>query len=295
MADAAQGASAGTGAPMISYAQNAEDVLLRRVFPSRNEGFYIDVGAHHPTVDSVTRHFYDRGWRGINIEPLPARFEQLKRERTRDLNLDVGVGRERGRLPFFECVEFPAWSTFSEQVAEEHRRSGVSFVRRVLEVRPLAEICEAHGVGAIDFLSIDVEGFEESVLAGADLRRWRPVVVVVEATRPSRPEPSHQHWEPILTAAGYVFAAFDGLNRYYLRAEDSDLRSRLAVPANVFDDFVPYRFWVWKQELDRLREEMEIVRRATSLGPRTLRLAGRLEAAVRRRRRWLDALRRPRE
>ena len=54
---------------MVSYAQNHEDVLLRRVFPDEPNGFYIDVGANDPVRDSVTKHFYDRGWHGINIEP----------------------------------------------------------------------------------------------------------------------------------------------------------------------------------------------------------------------------------
>ncbi len=57
--------------PMVSYAQNGEDVVLARVFGDRRAGFYVDVGAGHPVVDSVTKHFYDLGWRGINVEPLP--------------------------------------------------------------------------------------------------------------------------------------------------------------------------------------------------------------------------------
>ncbi len=64
---------------MISYAQNQEDVLLNRVFQGLSDGFYIDVGANDPVVDSVTKLFYDRGWTGINVEPDENCWRRLER------------------------------------------------------------------------------------------------------------------------------------------------------------------------------------------------------------------------
>jgi hypothetical protein len=55
-------------------------------------GFYIDVGSQHPDIDSVTRAFYDRGWRGVNIEPVPAYIELLRAARPRDVNLGIALG-----------------------------------------------------------------------------------------------------------------------------------------------------------------------------------------------------------
>src|SRR3954447_19461381 len=52
-------------ATMFSYAQNAEDVVLRRTFSGVEDGFYVDVGASSPVEDSVTLHFYERGWNGV--------------------------------------------------------------------------------------------------------------------------------------------------------------------------------------------------------------------------------------
>ena len=60
----------------ISYAQNFEDVILRRALKDIEKGFYVDVGAHDPVIDSVTKAFYDLGWRGINIEPVKEWFEK---------------------------------------------------------------------------------------------------------------------------------------------------------------------------------------------------------------------------
>lgn len=65
-------------------------------------------------------------------------------------------------------------------------------------------------------------------------------MVVVEATEPGARIPSHEEWEPVLLEADYLFAFFDGLNRYYVRSEDRELLEPLGVPVNILDDYVPY-------------------------------------------------------
>src|SRR5215831_3973844 len=80
----------------ISYAQNFEDVMLWRALKHIDKGFYIDVGANDPDKDSVTKAFYERGWRGINVEPVPQWFERLEKARPRDLNLQLALGAEPG-------------------------------------------------------------------------------------------------------------------------------------------------------------------------------------------------------
>ncbi|MEN3313995.1 MAG: hypothetical protein V7605_229 [Acidimicrobiaceae bacterium] len=225
---------------LISYAQNREDVVLDRLFPRGVAGFYIDIGAYDPTYNSVTRHFYDLGWHGINVEPAAVAFERLSALRTRDVNINSGVSDEEGKLTFYESPPESGWSTFDQDQAGVHIESGIPLVERTVPVTTLARICEEHVEGTIDFLTIDVEGYEGHVLRGGDWSRWRPRVVVVEATQPGTTIPTHEQWESVLLDADYRFATFDGLNRYYVRGEDADLIDALAVPANVLDDFIPY-------------------------------------------------------
>ena len=86
---------------MISYAQNFEDVILWRVFKDIISGFYIDVGAYHPRIDSVTKWFYDQGWNGINIEPSKEYLDRFYDERPRDLNLNLASpGVPQGYVPY---------------------------------------------------------------------------------------------------------------------------------------------------------------------------------------------------
>lgn len=234
---------------MISYAQNREDILLARMFAGRREGFYVDVGANDPKNCSVTKYFYELGWHGVNVEPN-AKFNRLAQDRPRDINLNVAIGDQEGEQTFYEFSENPALSTFVKLEADEHtQRFGYQYIPRRVPVRTLRSICTEHSVGAIDFMSIDVEGYERQVLSGADWRRWRPRVVLIEATRPHQTETTHAGWESLLLAADYRFAYFDGLNRFYLRAEDASLQRHFDVPPNVFDDYILYEHIVQMESL----------------------------------------------
>jgi hypothetical protein len=106
---------------MVSYAQNHEDVLLRRVFPDGTNGFYIDVGANDPVLDSVTKHFYDRGWHGINIEPQSGPYKRLCAERSNDLNLKIGLSNRDATLELSECTAHDGVSTFSPDLVDMWR------------------------------------------------------------------------------------------------------------------------------------------------------------------------------
>jgi FkbM family methyltransferase len=247
---------------LISYAQNAEDVVLHRAFGGKPTGFYIDVGANDPTVSSVTRCFYDLGWRGINVEPAREPFQRLAAERPRDINLNAGLSDREGILGFFECVRESTWSTFSAPDARWLRdQHDVQFEERVVPVLTLAQVCERHACGEIDFLSIDAENHELEVIRGNDWTRWRPRVLVIEDGHSSQTnERGHRQWQDTVLAAGYLLALVDGINRFYVRKEDEALLTRLSVPANPTDNFVPYRVVALHHELARERELADALR-----------------------------------
>ncbi len=218
---------------MISNAQNCEDVMLARVFAEQSGGFYIDVGAWDPDSDSVTRYFYDLGWCGINVEPTLDAFERLVAARPRDINLNVALGEASGELTLFQRPE----TGLSSLVPPGDGEGAVC--SRTVAVSTLAALCERHADGrTIDFLKIDVEGWEEPVIRGADWTRFRPRVVLVEATEPNSQTPAWDGWEPLLLQADYRFVYFDGLNRFYVRGEDADLARFFTTPPNVFDHFM---------------------------------------------------------
>jgi FkbM family methyltransferase len=220
----------------ISYAQNGEDVVLWRALRDVRNGFYVDVGAADPTVDSVTRAFYDRGWSGINIEPAGEHYECLVAERPRDINLRVVAGA-RAELRAFYLVPGTGLSTTEARVAERHADSGFKPIQEMLPAMPLTGILESHRGQPIHFMKIDVEGGERGVLEGLDLGVIRPWIVVIEATEPNSQVTTRDQWEDLISDRGYELALFDGLNCFYVAKEHADLKAAVALPANVWDSF----------------------------------------------------------
>jgi FkbM family methyltransferase len=225
---------------MVSYAQNYEDVMLRRALQDVQCGFWVDVGAWDPTYDSVTRWFRESGWTGVNVEPHPDYLAQLERERPEEVNLGLAVGDIAGRSRLILLGD-TGLSTLSETnaavvEAASHGRTGSIEVETIT----LDDLLVTHAKGRIvDFLKLDVEGLEGAILRAATFTATRPRILVVEATFPNSQEPTWQEWEPQLLAKDYLFAWFDGLNRFYVRTEDAWRLAWFRIPPCVFDNFVP--------------------------------------------------------
>lgn len=168
----------------LSYSQEGEDLVLARILgemasPAR---YFVDVGAHHPVRFSNTYYFYRRGWRGINIDPLPGTKGRFERMRPQDVTLECGVGEQTGELEYFMFNE-PALNTFSEAEARKKDAPPYRIERKVrIPIRTLSDILgECLPVGQhIDFMTVDVEGFDHQVISSNDWERYRPRVVLVE-------------------------------------------------------------------------------------------------------------------
>ena len=221
----------------ISYAQNFEDVMLWRALKHVDKGFYIDVGANDPEVDSVTKAFYDRGWHGINVEPVSEWHEKLQKDRPRDINLKVAAGNREGSLVFYE-IPGTALSTSNEAFIEDVDKIGYKSKKIKVPVVRLTTICEQHSDSDIHFLKIDAEGMEKSVIDGIDFSRFRPWVLLIESNIPSSTEENYEEWEDSVLTANYLFAYADGLNRFYIAKEHPELLDALKYPPNILDNFI---------------------------------------------------------
>lgn len=234
--------------PFVSYAQNGEDVLLWRALGDVPNGRYVDVGAWDPAIDSVTKAFYDRGWLGVDVEPVPQLAERLREARPGNVVVQAAVtSQDVEEIELHEVrsddgAPVTGLSTTLGGVANVHGAAGFVVQDLAVPATTLSSICEADVLGGeIHFLKIDVEGAEADALRSMDFSKHRPWVVVVEATRPNSTEASHHEWEPLVLEAGYTFALFDGLSRYYVSAEHPELLPVLSYPVCVFDDFVTAR------------------------------------------------------
>ena len=166
-----------------SYAQEGEDLIIDRFLGHKEKGFYIDIGAHHPKRFSNTFRFYQRGWRGINIDAMPDSMTAFEIDRPNDINLELGISENKGEMTYYMFNE-PALNTFSQ--TEANKKDGLGAFKIVgkknVSTSPLLEVLDKYlgDDNHIDFMSIDVEGLDLEVVKSNDWEKYRPSLVLVE-------------------------------------------------------------------------------------------------------------------
>ena len=163
----------------LSWSQEGEDLILGRYFSKRN-GTFIDVGAHHPYRYSNTFKFYRKGWRGLNIDPLPNMKSLFDQERPNDINIECAISTKEGRADYY-MFELPQLNTFSKKNAEFQKKKWTLQQVKSMDVFRLDQILEKINFTTdIDLFSIDVEGLELEVLKSNDWSKYSPRVIVIE-------------------------------------------------------------------------------------------------------------------
>lgn len=166
----------------LSYSQEGEDMILRRIFGGKQKGFYVDVGAHHPQRFSNTYFFYVRGWRGINIDAMPGCMDLFNDLRPADINIEAAIASERKELTYF-MFDDPALNSFDERLSRSRDKTAYHIIdRRVITTRTLAEVLDENLPPGqeIDFLSVDVEGLDLEAIKSNNWDKYRPCCVLVE-------------------------------------------------------------------------------------------------------------------
>lgn len=167
-----------------AYAQEGEDMILNRYLEHKENGYFIDVGAHHPWRFSNTFFFYKKGWNGINIDPMPNSMHLFNKFRSKDINLELGISQEAKELEYFVFNE-PAVNGFSKSAADDILKlPGYKLLYTVkIKTYRLSDILEKYlpNEQKIDFLTIDAEGLDLEVLRSSDWNKYRPTFVLAES------------------------------------------------------------------------------------------------------------------
>ena len=196
-----------------SFSQEGEDIVLNRLLDETPQGFYVEIGAHHPFRFSNTYFFYRRGWKGICIDPVPGTKALFNRYRPRDITLEVGVSQKQSTLKYFQFNE-PALNTFDPVIAKERdglRQYKIIDVKEV-STNSLSNILDLHlpSNQNITFLSVDVEGLDLEVLKSNNWLKYRPEYIVAECLTADlfklKDDPVIQY----LTTLGYILFAVTG-------------------------------------------------------------------------------------
>lgn len=232
--------------PKRFYSQNFEDLYLWRVFKDVGCGTYIDVGTNNPLSSSVSRIFFEQGWRGIHVEPNPLLFESIRMHRPNGDNFQLAVSSPEkvGIQPFYIYSDQGDGLSSLKQPSSWRDSTTTGHIRKMdVEVRTLKSLVDSLGLDSIDFIKFDVEGEEYEALRGLSLEHLSslqyPKILLFEITVPLTPFPA-PHRELIykyLLDFGYHRIFCDGLNDYYCLESYLDQAAVISFPPNVFDGF----------------------------------------------------------
>jgi FkbM family methyltransferase len=166
----------------LYFSERGEDAVLT-YYCTETSGFYVDIGAFDPDEISITKTFYLRGWRGLNIDINPNSIKRFRRKRKRDINLNIGITETGGEFNYYTFAEHPSCNTCDEkQALLMSGKHGEKFEIMKIKCQPINDVLAAHLPAGqhIDFINLDVEGMELQILRSFDFSKYAPDYFLIE-------------------------------------------------------------------------------------------------------------------
>tara|TARA_Y100000768_G_C23860365_1_gene625386 strand:+ start:222 stop:929 length:708 start_codon:yes stop_codon:yes gene_type:complete len=163
----------------ISYSFNAVDLIINYIFKDQNTGTYVDIGAQHPISNNNTYLLFKRGWSGVNIDLDKKNIDLFNISRPRDINLNFAISDKQQEVELYFYHDASPINTLNKQVAD-FQKASVKSVKRINSYTLNNILEKIDFKKKIDYMNIDVEGYEEKVLSGFDINRYKPNVISVE-------------------------------------------------------------------------------------------------------------------
>ena len=208
----------------ISYAQNGEDLILVQTLKHVlriDKPDYIDIGAWDPVIGSNTYLLYSQGSRGVVIEPNPAFVDRLRKVRTEDKVLNIGVGLDKkDSVADYYIIEGDGQlNTFSKEQMERHKKRDPNIVKDVMKMplRNVNDVLAENFTTAPALFSLDVEGMEFAIAKTLDFDKWRPKVFIIETALPSALV--NEEIVTFMRSKGYLHRAGNLVNSVFVEAK----------------------------------------------------------------------------
>ena len=157
-----------------------EDLFIQDYFKNQSKGFYVDVGCYHPLDGNNTQLLYRNGWSGINFDINYYSVKLFDFLRKRDLNIHSGISRKKSKLTMYYRKEINMLNTLDKKIAKIHFRNG--YKKKNIQVNTLNFFISKKfkKLNRIDFINIDVEGYELDVLKSLNFSTYKPQLICIE-------------------------------------------------------------------------------------------------------------------
>lgn len=186
---------------------HGEQDLVREFFGNKPCGFYVDLGANEPIIESQTFHLEKLGWSGLLIEPLPHYTSLLKEHRTGKV-IEYACSSKDNHGKILDIVVAGGHSTLNTNPIAIGTKSNETIK---VTCKTLDSILEDNNVPVgFEFISIDIEGHEMEMFKGFNLNYWKPKLVLLEDHVINHEKHNH------MTKNGYQVILRTGLNSWYV-------------------------------------------------------------------------------
>ena len=206
----------------ISFSPDGEDLILKNLLQDTKNGFYVDIGAYHPVKFSNTFALYESGWHGLNIDAMPGSMKQFKTKRPRDINVETAISDDNEQVTYYTFDE-QAYNTFSSELAERCERDGQRQTgeKKILTEKLSDVLAKYLPINQrIDFMSIDVEGYDLKVLKSNDWVKYRPAFIMVEEKGFDAEKPNESKIFGFLKERGYRLVIATPKNIFFVDADN---------------------------------------------------------------------------
>lgn len=253
----------------FSYAQNLED--YRAIFALSkvidvSEIRYVEIGVHHPWINSTTAAMYAAGGSGVLVDPLSEFDSLIRATRSRDRWVNVFAGDGSVDQEEFFLIEGTGLSTKYAVNAEKAKERGFKSSTTVVPAVRTSQIFDSSGLNEVHFLSIDVEGEEFAVLSGLDFDIHRPWIICVEGILPGEFKKTQEGVRDLLLGKNYLHTHFDGLNDWFVSEERRSIANDVArgIPGielgssgwSTKDSYFIQKFKTWLYNTENARQEL---------------------------------------
>jgi FkbM family methyltransferase len=199
----------------IYYSQHGEDFLLNKIFNEKPRGYFVEVGCLDGIEYSNTYFFEKKGWKGMCIEAHNDFIKDLRLNRPHSTVVHCAVGEADKESVVFYANKAGSLSTLDKNEEDRWKRNYADdfhgFEEQNVSMRTLTSVFDEMHLADIDFVSLDIEGYEVKALSGLDFLKYKPKVFVIEY----KDETHKEQLEEILLPNGYHFLSQIGCNLFY--------------------------------------------------------------------------------